>query len=84
VNRSLKVLAGPARLAHRYAQRMGWAENEYIVITRGHQLARLDPARVKQIVVIKVHALGKVIAADIHEEILRIKALWPVPMVAAA
>lgn len=77
--RELRVLAGPARLARRYAERQGWPEESYLIITRGHQLARLDPARVTVIVMVKLAQLGKTIAEEITEEVALIKALWSVP-----
>lgn len=80
----VRVVVGPHRLARRYAQRHGWAEETYLIITRAHQLARLDPALVASIVMVKLHHLGQRIAEEIHDEVMRIKTLWPVPTQAAA
>lgn len=77
----LRVLAGPHGLARRYAERRDWAEDSYIIVTRPHQLARLDPALVLSIITIKLHALGDRIAREIREELQQIKALWTMPMV---
>jgi uncharacterized small protein (DUF1192 family) len=84
VNRQYRVIAGPYRLAKRYAQSMGWDEDEFVIVTRGHQLARLDPALILSIVTVKLHELSQRIVADIQEEINRLRALWPVPTLAAA
>lgn len=72
------VIAGPYRIAHRYAQAQGWGDDDYLIITRGHQLAKLDPALIASIVIIKLHALGERILDEIHQEIDRVQALWPV------
>lgn len=77
---TLRVLAGPHSLARRYAERHGWAEDSYIIVTRSHQLARLDPSLVATIIMVKLYALGERIAAEIRDEIMSIKALWPVVM----
>lgn len=84
MNRQYRVIAGPYRIAKRYAQSRGWAEDEVIIVTRGHQLARLDPALIASIVTVKLHTMGARIVAEIQEEIARVKALWPVPTLAAA
>ena len=76
----LRVLAGPHRLARRYAERKGWAEDSYIIVTRSHQLARLDPALMVSIVMVKLNALGERVAAEIREELSVIRALWTIPM----
>lgn len=76
----LRVLVGPHRLARRYAERHGWAEDTYIIVTRSHQLARLDPALVISIVMVKLHALGERFAAELRQEIMDMRALWTIPM----
>lgn len=72
------VIAGPYRLAHRYAERRGWNPDDFVIVTRGHQLARLDPALIAEIIILKLHTLGQRIMEEIREEIDRVKALWPV------
>lgn len=84
MNRKIYVIAGPYRMAKRFAERRGWAAAEYIIVTRAHQLARLDPALIMQIFTVKLHDLGRKIVAEIHDEIEQMVALFPVPMVAAA
>ncbi len=84
MNNQYRVLVGPYRIARRYAQSMGWSPDEFVIVTRAHQLNGLDPARIARIITLKVHALGKRIVDEIHEEINSLKALWPVPVVAAA
>lgn len=71
------VLVGPHGIARRYAQRNKWMDDEYVIVTRGHQLAGLDPNLMKQIVTVKLHALNERIVQEIHEELDRIKILWP-------
>lgn len=80
MNRQLRVLAGPHRLARRYAERHDWAEDTYIIVTRSHQLARLDPALMISITAVSLHALGERIAREITEELMSIKALWTMPL----
>jgi hypothetical protein len=84
VNRKYRVIAGPYRMAKRYAQSMGWSMDEIVIVSRGHQLASLDPALIASIVTVKLHDLGHRIVAEIQEEINRVKALWPVPTQAVA
>ena len=79
-----KVVVGPYRVAQRYAQRAGWLEDDVVIITRGHQLAAMDPALISQIVTVKLHALGKRVADDLAEETARITSLWPVNVQVAA
>lgn len=78
------VLVGPARLAHRYAQRRGWSEDGYLIVTRAHQLARLDPELIFSIVCVRLEALGEKVMIELRREIDRIRMLWPVPALAAA
>lgn len=84
MNRQLRVIAGPYRTAKRFARRKGWSEDEIVIVTRGHQLASLDPALIASIVTVKLHDLGQRVVADIKDEIARVRALWPVPVEAAA
>lgn len=78
------VIVGPYRAARRYAERRGWSEDEIVIVTRGHQLAKFDPALIAAIITVKLHALGQRVMEEIHEEIDRVRALWPVPTVVAA
>lgn len=78
------VIAGPYRVARRYAQSMGWAEDDYVIVVRGHQLARLDPARIAAIVTVKLNDLGQKAVTEFLDEIERLRSLWPVPLQAAA
>jgi hypothetical protein len=84
MNRQYRVIAGPYRTAKRYAESMGWALDEIVIVSRGHQLASLDPALIASIVTVKLHDLGHRFVAEIQEEINRVKALWPVPTQAVA
>lgn len=84
MNRQVRVIAGPYRVARKYATSMGWHDHEYIIVTRGHQLASMDPALILSIVMVKLHTLGQRIMDEIHAEIERLCSLWPVPAVAAA
>lgn len=84
MNNKIHVVAGPYCLAKRYASRQGWADAEFIIVTRAHQLARLDPALIAEIITVKLYDLGFRIAAKIFEEIDRMVALFPVRLVAAA
>lgn len=73
-----RVIAGPYRAAHRYAQHRGWNPQDYVIVVRAHQLAALDPARIAGIVTVKLHTLGSRIVSDINAEIDRLCSLWPV------
>lgn len=84
MNRQYRVIAGPYRIAKHFAASKGWAEDEVIIVSRGHQLANLDPALITSIITVRLHELGRRIVADIKEEIARVHALWPVPVEAAA
>jgi hypothetical protein len=84
VNRKYRVIAGPYRIAKHYATSMGWTLDEIVIVSRGHQLANLDPALIASIVTVKLHDLSQRIVAEIQEEINRVKALWPVPTQAVA
>lgn len=84
MNRKIRVIAGPYRVARKYAASMGWADDSYLIVTRGHQLATLDPALIASIVTVKLHTLGQRIVEEIREEIERLRTLWPVPTTAAA
>lgn len=83
MNPRYHVIAGPYRMAKKYAASRGWSDDEIIIVTRGHQLAQLDPALIVSIVTVKLHQLGVRIIAEIREEIERVRVLWPVPMMAA-
>lgn len=83
MHRQYRVVAGPYRIARRFAQSQGWTEDEYIVVSRGHQLAKLDPALIRDIVVVKLHDLSSRISADLLAEIATLRALWPVQVAAA-
>lgn len=82
--RKYRVIAGPYRAARRYAQSMGWSVDEYIIVTRGHQLAHLDPALILDIVTVRLNTLATKISLEIHDEIDQVKTLWPVPLAVAA
>lgn len=82
--RQYRVIAGPYRVARRYAASMGWADDEYVIVVRAHQLARMDPATIGRIVTVRLQAMGQRIAQEIQDEIDQLRALWPVPMIAAA
>lgn len=84
MTRKIRVIAGPYRVARKYAASMGWSGDTYMIVTRGHQLAGLDPALIASIVTVKLHTLGERIVAEIREEIERVRSLWPVPTSAAA
>lgn len=84
MSRKIRVITGPYRVARRYATSMGWHDEEYLIVTRGHQLARLDPAMIATIIEVKLNTLGQRIADEIRDEIDRLRTLWPVPTVAAA
>lgn len=84
MSRKVRVIAGPYRTARKYAASMGWADEEYLIVTRGHQLARLDPALIATIITVKLHVLSQRIVAEIRDEIDRLRTLWPVPTEAAA
>lgn len=81
--RKIRVIAGPYRTARRYAERRGWADDDYLIVCRGHQLARLDPALIGEIIVIRLAELGTRIQAEIVEQIQVVKSLWPVRIAAA-
>ncbi len=81
--RKYRVIAGPYRVARRFAQSQGWDEDDYVIVSRGHQLARLDPALIGEIVVVKLHDLGERIKAEIVQEIQQLRSLWPVRVAAA-
>ena len=83
MSRKYRVIAGPYRVARRYAQRQGWTPDEYVIVSRGHQLAKLDPAMIAEIIMVKLHELAGRIVTEIHEEIDRVRTLWPVQTVAA-
>lgn len=72
------VLAGPYRQARRYAHHHQLREDQYLIITRAHQLAALDPQLIIAIIVIELPALGQRIVTEITEEINRVLALYPV------
>jgi hypothetical protein len=85
VNRKFRVIAGPYRVARKYALSQGWPEDEIMIVTRGHQLANLDPALIASIITVKLHTMGARIITELRDEIERICTLWPqVRTVAAA
>lgn len=85
MNRKFRVIAGPYRVARKYALSQGWSEDEVMIVTRGHQLANLDPNLIASIITVKLHTMGARIFTEIRVEIDRIRALWPhVRAVAAA
>lgn len=84
MNRKIRVIAGPHRTARQYAKSMGWRETEFIIVTRGHQLAQLDPSMILSIFTVKLHTLGKRVEDELMEEINALKTLWPIPTLAAA
>lgn len=82
--RKIRVIAGPYRLARKYAQSRGWANDEFLIVTRAHQLASLDPKLIATIVTVRLHTLGRRVTEDIEQEIDRVCALWPVHRAAVA
>jgi hypothetical protein len=84
MNRQYHVIAGPYRVAKRFARRKGWADDEIVIVSRGHQLASLDPALIASIIMVKLNDLAERIVEEIRDEIARVKVLWPVPVEAAA
>lgn len=84
MNRKYRVIAGPYSVARKYALSHGWSEDEVFIITRGHQLATLDPALIVSIVTIKLHTMGERIMREIEQQIDAIRVLWPVDHLAAA
>jgi hypothetical protein len=79
-----RVLVGPYRVARRYAEAQGWSQDSYQIVVRGHQLARLDPARVAAITIVKLHTMTQKVIEEINQEIDRLRSLWTVPMSVAA
>lgn len=77
MNRKFRVIAGPYRVARRYALSQGWTEDEVMIVTRGHQLASLDPNLIASIITVKLHTMGFRVITEIRDEIERIRALWP-------
>ncbi len=73
----MRVVAGPYRLAKRYAESQGW--DSYVIVTRGHQLAALDPELIEDIVFMRARELGDRIFKEIVHEFHKIRALWPMP-----
>lgn len=84
MHQQYRVIAGPYRIARKYAQSMGWSDDEIIIVTRGHQLATLDPKLIAALFTVKLHTMGERVVAEIVEEIERIRALWPVSTLVAA
>jgi hypothetical protein len=84
MNRKIRVIAGPYRTARKYAVSMRWAEADYIIVTRGHQLHQLDPSLILSIFTVKLHTLGQRVQDELEEEIKALEFLWPIPTVAAA
>lgn len=84
MNHQFRVVAGPYRIARKYAESMGWSEDDYIIVSRGHKLAALDPAMIASIVIVALHTMAARIMSDIVSEIDRVRAIWPVPVSAAA
>ncbi len=83
MHRKYRVIAGPYRIARRFAQSQGWSEDAYVIVSRGHQLAKLDPALIGEIMVIKLDTLADRIRLDIIAEIQQLRSLWPVRVAAA-
>ncbi len=81
--RQYRVIAGPYRLARRYAVSKGWTEDEYVIVSRAHQLATMDPATIGKIITLRLHSLSARICAEIQQEIEKLRTLWPVPLMAA-
>lgn len=73
----IQVIAGPFRQAQKYAQAQGLDPDEFMIVTRAHQLAGLDPARIARIVVVKLAHLGERIVKEIKDEIESLTVLWP-------
>lgn len=84
MNRKYHVVAGPYRLARKYAKSQGWRDDQFVIVTRGHQLAALDPQLMLKISLVQVHTLGQAVYDEIRVAIEHIRALWSVPMEAAA
>lgn len=84
MNRKYRVIAGPYSVARKYALAQGWAEGEVMIVTRGHQLASLNPALIASIVTVKLHTLSERIRHEIEYQIDAIRVLWPVEALAAA
>lgn len=84
VKTKYRVIAGPYRVAKRYAESRNWRDDEVVIVTRGHQLAKLNPADIAAIVTVKLHVLGARVADEITDETHRIQSLWPVRVLAAA
>jgi hypothetical protein len=85
VNRKFRVVAGPYRVARKYAMSQGWTDDEIMIVSRGHQLAVLDPALIASIITVKLHTMGARVINEIRDEIENIHALWPqIHTVAAA
>jgi hypothetical protein len=84
VKRQIHVIAGPHRVAKRYAQSRGLPEDEFVIVSRAHQLAKLDPALILRIITVKLDALGERVRDEIEREIASMSVLWPVPTHAAA
>lgn len=79
----IHVIAGPYRLARRFAERRGWSEDQYMIVTRGHQIAKLDPELIAKIFVVCLHHFADRIAEEIKDEINRVRSLWTVPLAVA-
>lgn len=75
MTRHLRVLVGPYRVARDFAAARGLQEHEYLIVTRAHQLAKLDPLLVGSIV--RLPGLAERFAKDIRDEVDRITALFP-------
>lgn len=84
MHRKYRVIAGPYRTARRYAESHGWSSDEYIIVTRGHQLARLDPALILAIITVELHTMAQRVVEGISREIESIRALWPIRTLVAA
>ena len=79
-----RVIVGPYRAAMRYAKRRNWADDDIVIICRGHQLAGLDPAHMIGIITVGTQKFSSRVLFELRQEVRRITALWPVPVVAAA
>ncbi len=79
-----RIVVGPYRLCRKYADSMGWNDEQYVIVSRAHQLATMDPAIIGSVITLKLHSLGARIATEITSEICRIRLLWSFPVTAAA
>ncbi len=81
--RQYRVLVGPYRIARRYATSMGWSAENFVIVSRAHQLRQLDPATIASICTVRLGELSHRIRQEILAEVFALRALWPVPVAAA-